>query len=128
MMPVVMIAGLVLGLFAMVAMTQQAVTTIENPLVEVIAFGETGDGVGLFNTSTGEIHTFTGDPSPPGTHGDWDYEVKGVARDQPAGALRLQHPFRGPGLFMVNVLNGDTWVLREPRRHSWYWSPIQPAR
>ena len=126
MMPAVMVAGLVLGLFAMVAMTQQAVRTIENPVVEVIAFGESGDGVGLFNTSTGAIQVFTGDPSTSGTHGDWDHEVKGVATYQP-GALRLQHPSRGPGLFLVNVRTGDTWVLREPRRHSWYWAPIRAA-
>ena len=84
--------------------------------------------MGRFDTSTGEIRTFTGDPNYKGAHGVWESEVKGVATGYTAGTFRLQHPFSSQGLFLVNVETGECWVLREPRTHSWYWDPIPMGR
>jgi len=129
MLPTLIVGFLAVGVLAMIAMTQQAVTTIQNPAVEIISFGESAKAVGRFDTSTGEIRSFTGDPDYTGAHGVWASEVKGVASaGNPAGTFRLQHPFSSQGLFLVNVQTGETWVLREPREHSWYWDPVPLGR
>lgn len=79
--------------------------------VQIIQFDDT---IARFDSSTGAIHKYNGDPSKPNVRGQWIRHVRGVD-DRTSGILEIQKP-RGvhadKTTFLVDVVKGDTWILR----------------
>ncbi len=81
------------------------------PRVQIIQFD---DSVARFDTRTGEIHRFNGDLNRPQVRGQWVSVVNGVDSST-SGVLEIQ---RAEGVraesavFLVDVIEGDTWLLR----------------
>jgi hypothetical protein len=79
--------------------------------VQIINFN---DGVARFDSATGAIHTFSGDPRNPNVRGQWRLHVAGV-NGRTSGFLQIQQPLgveARDAAFLVDVVTGDTWVLR----------------
>lgn len=125
-----MIALAILAGAAMVAMAQEpdleellAVARSEVTAVEIIKWGEDHQGVAKFDTRTGEIWRFNGDVLKSNTKAEWILEVPAVA-ERAVGTLRLQHANTG-GLFLVDAVTGDTWLLRERASDNFGWVAVR---
>jgi hypothetical protein len=123
------IAGAILGGAAMIAMNQDvdfdellSVARSDVTAVEIIKWGEDHQGVAKFDTRTGEIRRFSGDVRKGSTSEQWIHEVDGVGA-RPIGTLRLQHANTG-GLFMVDAVSGETWILRERASDNYDWVEV----
>lgn len=124
------LGGLVLCSAAMFAMNQDAdldelltVARSEVTAVEVIRWGKDEHGVAKFDTRNGEVWRFNGDVQKSNTKAEWILEVPAVA-DRPVGTLRLQHANTG-GLFLVDAVTGDTWILRERGSGNYGWVAVR---
>lgn len=103
--------------------------TIEDrllPAYEIIRFGELPNGVGRLDTATGEIWRFHGDLRKPNVRSQWVKTggVPGVTK-RPVGTLQLQEA--AGALFLVDLLNGDTWILKD-RGTGFAWDPVTVIR
>lgn len=103
--------------------------TIEDrllPAYEIIRFGEVPNGVGRLDTSTGEIWRFHGDLRKSNVRSQWVKAggVPGVTK-RPVGTLQLQEA--AGALFLVDLLNGDTWILKD-RGTGFAWDPVTVIR
>lgn len=96
------------------------------PRVKIIQFD---DSVARFDTKTGEIHRFNGDLNRPQVRGQWVSVVPGV-ESSTSGVLEIQ---RAEGVraesavFLVDVIEGDTWLLRH-RGSGAEWDRIEVHR
>ena len=89
------------------------------PRVKIIQF----DGaVSRFDTSTGEIHKFSGDMTGSDARGNWRLLARPLSQNT-SGFLQVQEASNG--VFLIDTQTGDTWVLRRRGNvASWIEVPI----
>lgn len=88
------------------------------PRVQIIQFDDT---FARLDTTTGELHLFSGDFRNTSSRSQWRLHAAGVGGN--SGYLEIQQP-QGVSptnaLFLVDVVTGDTWVLsRRGARATW---------
>lgn len=92
--------------------------TASFPSTQIFSFNE---GVGLLNTKTGEVFELRGNLDNPSVELSWFSRVQPV--DKSSGFLQVQRAeFNRPdAVFLVDVVRGDTWILRDRgnKNHSW---------
>lgn len=96
------------------------------PRVQIIQFG---DSVARLDTRTGEIHRFNGDLQRTNVRGQWVRHVSGV-ESSTSGVLEIQRAQGAradDGIFLVDVIEGDTWLLRR-RGAAAEWDRIDVLR
>jgi hypothetical protein len=89
--------------------------------VRIINFDQS---VARHDKSTGAIHRFNGNLDNPSVRSSWILHVKGVDK-KTSGYLELQSA--GGATFLVDVVAGDTWILRR-RASSATWDEVKIAR
>lgn len=86
--------------------------TIVFPRVSIIQWGDVS--VARFDSATGAVHRFSGDLDKPSTRAEWVLHVSPV-RERTSGMLRFQQPHGTHAMdapFLIDVVTGDTWILR----------------
>ena len=71
------------------------------------------------DTTTGEILVFNGDLHARSGRGQWIEAVHGVT----SGATYLDLQEANGAWFLVDVVTGDTWILRRDGAHM-HWEPV----
>ncbi len=92
------------------------------PVSRVISYQ---DGVGLLNTTTGALFELRGDLDNEGAQLNWFPRVEGI--EGGSGYLQVQSPrfTRPDAVFLVDVVTGDTWILRDRGNHNGSWEPVK---
>lgn len=83
---------------------------------------EFDDEILRFDSATGETFVFVGTVSGASATGTWRLRVRAV-REPTSGFLELQRA--GDGIFLIDVVTGDTWVLRQREGIS-AWMLVRP--
>lgn len=91
------------------------------PVSQVISFQE---GIGLLDTTTGSLFELRGNLDNPSATLSWFPRVEGV--EGGSGYLQVQSPrFNSPdAVFLVDVVTGDTWILRDRGNKNGSWEPV----
>ena len=126
-----LVAFVVLGVIAtevFAGSVQRAVTafrTFPLPVSQVIAFH---NGIGLLDTTNGELFELRGDLDNPSTAMYWFSRAAGV--EGTSGLLQVQHPTLGSPntMFLVDVMTGTTWILRERGNNNASWEAVDRWR
>jgi len=92
------------------------------PVSQVISYGT---GVGLLGTRSGAIAELRGNLDNQSSQLSWFPRVEGV--DGSSGYLQIQSPqFNRPDAsFLVDVVTGDTWILRNRGNNNGSWEPVR---
>ncbi len=100
---------------------QRAFRTLDMPVAQVMSYQE---GVGLLNTTTGEIFELRGDLDNASSQLSWFPRVAGL--DGTSGFLQVQSPqFNRPdAVFLVDAVTGATWILRDRGNHNGSWEAV----
>ncbi len=108
------------------AAPQRAFRTLDIPVVQVIPYQQ---GVGLLDTTTGEIFELRGDLYNASSRLSWFPRVAGFAGT--SGFLQVQSPPRHHGpidrpdpVFLVDAVTGATWILRDRGNHNGTWEAV----
>ncbi len=116
-------AGIVLlvVIASAVAAPQRAFRTLDIPVAQVMSYQE---GIGLLDTTTGEISELRGDLDNASTKLYWFPRVPGLAGT--SGFLQVQSPqFNRPdAVFLVDAVTGATWILRDRGNHNGTWEAV----
>lgn len=122
------LAAAVAGFILMVGITtevfagpQRAFRTLDIPVAQVISYQE---GVGLLNTTTGEIFELRGDLDNSSSRLSWFPRVAGLSGT--SGFLQVQSPRinRPNAIFLVDAVTGSTWILRDRGNHNGTWEAV----
>ena len=84
--------------------------------------GRIADGLGRFDSRTGQIDRLNGDVRMNGNNAQWVAEISGVG-NEPVGTFRLDATHT-PSLFMTHAVSGETWVLRKRGIERWEWVEV----
>ena len=103
------------------AAPQRAFRTLDIPVAQVMSYQQ---GVGLLNTTTGEIFELRGDLDNASSRLSWFSRVEGV--EGTSGFLQVQSPqFNRPdAVFLVDAVTGATWILRDRGNHNGSWEVV----
>ena len=103
------------------AAPQRAFRTLDIPVVQVIPYQQ---GVGLLDTTTGEIFELRGDLDNASSRLSWFPRVAGLAGT--SGFLKVQSPqFNRPdAVFLIDAVTGATWILRERGNNNGTWEKV----
>lgn len=125
--------GLLITLFAFTALfalgakqdwdaEQIEARQFNRPAVQVISWDE---GVALFDSVNGAVYRLRGSLSNPSVRNTWQLRVPPVTVPT-SGVLELQRAtFNAPGaLFLVDVVTGQTWILRDRPSETGSWEPV----
>lgn len=102
--------------------TVRVFRTLATPVSQIISYG---DGVGLLDTRNGAISELRGSLDNPSSQLSWFLRVEGV--EGTSGHLETQSPqFNRPdALFLVDVVSGDTWILRDRGNNNGSWESVR---
>lgn len=102
-----------------------AFRTFALPVSQVISFHE---GVGLLDTTNGELFELRGNLDNPSTAMYWFSRAAGV--ENTSGLLQVQSPnFNNPNtMFLVDVVTGATWILRDRGNNNASWVAVMKWR
>lgn len=91
------------------------------PVSQVISYRQ---GIGLLDTTTGTLFELRGDLDNPSSALSWFPRVEGI--EGGSGYLQVQSPrfIRPDAVFLVDVVTGDTWILRDRGNHNGSWEPV----
>ena len=114
-------AGVTLIATSAFAAPQRAFRTLDIPVAQVMSCQE---GVGLLNTTTGDIFELRGDLDNASSRLSWFSRVEGV--EGTSGFLQVQSPqFNRPdAVFLVDAVTGATWILRDRGNHNGSWEVV----
>ena len=100
---------------------QRAFRTLDIPVVQVMSYQQ---GVGLLDTTTGEIFELRGDLDNASSRLSWFPRVAGLA--DTSGFLKVQSPqFNNPdAVFLIDAVTGATWILRERGNNNGSWEKV----
>ncbi len=103
------------------AAPQRAFRTLDIPVVQVMSYQQ---GVGLLDTTTGEIFELRGDLDNASSRLSWFPRVAGLAGT--SGFLKVQSPqFNRPdAVFLIDAVTGATWILRERGNMNGTWEKV----
>lgn len=113
----------VVALVALVAAAPVRVfRTLATPVTQVVSYGE---GVGLLDTRNGSISELRGSLDNQSSQLSWFLRVEGV--EGTSGHLEMQSPqFNRPdALFLVDVMTGETWILRDRGNNNGSWEAVR---
>ncbi len=89
--------------------------------------------IARFDTRSGAIYRFRGDVTNSSVTNTWELRVPAV-KEQTSGLLEIQTidlPRRdtplgeaGPVAFLVDIANGDTWILRQGASTNLRWQKV----
>ena len=90
---------------------------------------EIGGTIVRLDTSTGAILSFHGNAGAQGSAANWRSSVPGVG-DKTSGLLDIQRPQETGtgGIFLVDAVEGTTWVLRWRGNQNGAWARVQQSR
>lgn len=96
--------------------------TLATPVTQIVSYGE---GVGLLDTRNGSISELRGSLDNPSSQLSWFLRVEGV--EGTSGHLEMQSPQwnRPDALFLVDVMTGETWILRDRGNNNGTWEPVR---
>ena len=96
------------------------------PAAQIIGFDDT---VGLLNTATGAIYRIRGDLNNSSVKNNWEMRVQPVD-EQTSGLLELQRTAFGSAgaTFLVDIVTGKTWILRDRASSNRSWEPVEIFR
>jgi hypothetical protein len=90
------------------------------PATQIISWNDT---VARMDTTTGAIYIFKGSLRNESSIAQWEERVPGV-RGETSGYLQMQRPLFDPDVtFLVDVVNGNTWILRRRSGDTATWEP-----
>ncbi len=113
----------IVALVALVAAAPVRVfRTLATPVTQVVSYGE---GVGLLDTRNGSISELRGSLDNQSSQLSWFLRVEGV--EGTSGHLEMQSPqFNRPdALFLVDVMTGETWILRDRGNNNGSWEVVR---
>lgn len=113
----------IVALVALVAAAPVRVfRTLATPVTQVVSYGE---GVGLLDTRNGSISELRGSLDNQSSQLSWFLRVEGV--EGTSGHLEMQSPHfnRPDALFLVDVMTGETWILRDRGNNNGSWEPVR---
>lgn len=82
--------------------------------------------IARLDTRTGAIYRFRGDVDNPSVRNTWELRVAPV-KEKTSGILEIQQPGfdrRPDTVFLVDVVNGDTWILRRRASTNASWDKV----
>ena len=96
--------------------------TLATPVTQIVSYGE---GVGLLDTRNGAISELRGDLDNSSSRLSWFLRVEGV--EGTSGHLEMQSPQwnRPDALFLVDVMTGETWILRDRGNNNGTWESVR---
>ena len=90
------------------------------PATQIISWNET---VARLDTTSGAIYIFKGSLRNESSIAQWEQRVPAV-RGETTGYLQIQRPLFDPDVtFLVDVVNGNTWILRRRSGDTATWEP-----
>ena len=113
----------IVALVALVAAAPVRVfRTLATPVTQVVSYGE---GVGLLDTRNGSISELRGSLDNQSSQLSWFLRVEGV--EGTSGHLEMQSPqFNRPdAVFLVDVMTGETWILRNRGNNNGSWEAVR---
>lgn len=92
------------------------------PATQIISYE---DSIGRLDTATGAIYRLRGDVNEPSVRNTWELRVPGV-KGETSGWLEIQRAtFNNPeAIFLVDVINGNTWILHSRGNKNGTWDPV----
>lgn len=96
------------------------------PVVRVLRIGDT---IVQLDTRTGAILSLNGDAGARGSSANWRASVPGVSGSH-SGVLDIQRTQEtgSDGIFLVDLREGTTWVLRWRGNQNGSWARVQLTR
>ncbi len=96
--------------------------TLSTPVTQIVSYGE---GVGLLDTRNGSISELRGSLDNQSSQLSWFLRVEGV--EGTSGHLEMQSPQwnRPDALFLVDVMTGETWILRDRGNNNGTWESVR---
>lgn len=99
-------------------------TATGDQLLSAVRIIRLDDTVARFDSTTGELMRFRGSLDRPNVRSVWEREAPAV-RAKTSGLLDIQEA--AGSLFLVDVMTGDTWILRR-RGVNLAWDYIEVMR
>jgi len=122
--PAVAIIALIIGTFALAQQNTPGngvTTTLENTIFPRARIFEFNGDVAQLDTSTGAVLKFSGKLANPNARGTFRLFVRPVD-ETTSGFLQIQQA--GGATFLVDEINGTTWILRQ-RGGVAIWDEVQ---
>jgi hypothetical protein len=93
------------------------------PATQIISYE---DSVGRLDTATGAIYGLRGDLDNASSRSTWELRVPGV-KGENSGWLELQRDVMNnpKATFLVDVINGNTWILHLRGNKNGTWDPVE---
>ena len=95
------------------------------PAAQIIDFDNTA---GMLDTATGAIYRLRGNLDNPSAKTSWLMRVPPV-NETTSGLLEIQRPVFNPNaIFLVDIVTGKTWLLRNRASTNRQWMPVEIHR
>ena len=90
---------------------------------------DTDSDIARLDTTTGAIYRFRGDADDPSVRDTWELRVPPVAGKH-SGLLEVQQVMQGGHrtTFLVDIVDGRTWILHRRASTNGSWDPVEIFR